>query len=164
MRKASGEVDVDSEGNPIEIEVVPEEMKKKANIYEIFRKFDEDGSDSIDRNELRVLLNELKVPMTDDELAVLINELDTDGEGEIEFEEFYMWFVREADAQKSKKRLVGIKQYIIGTAQRIGILQAKEGEDNIYKGFKRMVLEVEARNLIIDSTVFDTVTAVKKVV
>lgn len=64
-------------------------MKKKGNIYEIFRKFDEDGSDSIDRIELRVLLDELKVPMTDNELADLVNRLDADGGGEIEFDEFY---------------------------------------------------------------------------
>ena len=48
----AGEALVDDEGNEIKIEAVPEEMKKKANIHEIFRKFDEDGSDSIDRHEL----------------------------------------------------------------------------------------------------------------
>ena len=61
-------------------------MKKKANIYEIFRKFDEDGSDSIDRNELKVLLDELQVPMNPDEIAELVTRLDGDGGGEIEFE------------------------------------------------------------------------------
>ena len=132
-------------GNEIVIEAVPEEMKKKANIYEIFRKFDEDGSDSIDRNEMRVLLDELKVPVTDDELAELIKKLDGDGGGEIEFEEFYNWFVMEADAQRSKNKLVGIKNFLKDTAARMGTMlglvgSAKDGEESsIYKGFKRMV-------------------------
>ena len=76
-------------GNEIIIEAVPEEMKKKANIHEIFRKFDEDGSDSIDRNELRILLNELHVPMDDDELAELVDRLDSDGIQKFQFVYLY---------------------------------------------------------------------------
>jgi len=63
-------------------EVVPPEMKKKANIYEIFRKYDEDGSDSIDGDEIRILLKDLGVKMKEKEIDELIDRLDTDGGGE----------------------------------------------------------------------------------
>ena len=47
--------------------------------------------------------------MTEDELTELFDELDEDGGGEIDFEEFYLWFVREADKQRKKapKGLLG---------------------------------------------------------
>lgn len=157
----AGEKLIDENGQEIVIEAVPEEMKKRATIYEIFRKFDEDGSDSIDRNELRTLLDELRVPMTDDELVVLVNRLDTDGGGEIDFEEFYAWFVSEADAQKSKNKIATAKMFITGVIGRLGLAK-KDDENGIYKGFKRMVLEVEARNIIIDYSVHTAVECVRK--
>ena len=80
---------------------VPPEMKKKKNIHEIFRKYDADGSDSMDQGELKVLLDELNVPMNEEELDELWEELDEDGGGEIDFDEFYNWFVREAEGVRS---------------------------------------------------------------
>ena len=132
--------------------VVPPEMKKKNNIYEIFRKFDSDGSNSIDKDELRILLDELKVPMKDDELEILLNELDSDGGGEIEFDEFYEWFVKEAEGQRSKNRWDYLKSVVYGIAKGEGI----------YAGFKRMVLEVEARNIILDEAVHVATDAARK--
>lgn len=43
------------------IVVIPEEMTKRKNIFEIYRKFDADGSGGIDQDELKVLLDELQV-------------------------------------------------------------------------------------------------------
>ena len=122
--------------------VVPPEMKKKKNIYEIFRKYDADGSNSIDPDELRILLTELKVPMTDEELDALFDELDEDGGGDIGFEEFYNWFVREADKQRQKAQ-TGV----------IGMFR-KVVKSDVFDGFKRLVLEVEARNLAMDHAVW----------
>lgn len=124
------------------IVVVPEEMTKRKNIYEIYRKFDADGSGGMDQNELKVLLDELKVPMTAEELEALFDELDEDGGGEIEFEEFYNWFQREAEKQR-KKRPTGI----------VGIIKSAVQPSDVFDGFKRLVLEVEARNLAMDQAV-----------
>lgn len=117
--------------------IAPEALKKK-NIYEVFRKYDSDGSGNIDMDELRVLLTELNVPMKDEELRELMSELDADNEGGIDFEEFYTWFVNAADAQRSKNRWSYFKS------------AAKGG---VFNGFKRLILEVEARNLLIDVAV-----------
>lgn len=122
--------------------VVPAEMTKRKNIYEIYRKFDADGSGGIDQNELKVLLDELKIPMTPEELEAVFAELDEDGGGEIEFEEFYNWFVREADKQRQKQ-----------PAGLLGLLRSAVQSD-VFDGFKRLVLEVEARNLAMDQAVY----------
>eukprot|EP01041_Mallomonas_annulata_P005712 gene5712-11530_t len=76
-------------------------MNEKAAIEKIFNKFDSDGSKSIDRQELKVLLSVLKVELTEEKLDKLLRELDADGTEEIEFEEFYTWFVREVHAKRS---------------------------------------------------------------
>ena len=67
----------------------PEAIKRR-NIYAIFRKYDADGSNSIDREELKTLLNVLHIPIKDDEVDNLVREIEGDGASEeIEFEKFY---------------------------------------------------------------------------
>lgn len=66
-----------------------QEKERKKTVYEVFRKYDVDGSDSIDVFEMRKLLNEIKMKLTDEEFVALFKSLDTDGGGEIDFEEFY---------------------------------------------------------------------------
>ncbi len=40
-------------------------------------------------DELRIVLRDLNVPVTEDDFDQLLEELDTDGNGTIDFEEFY---------------------------------------------------------------------------
>jgi len=47
------------------------------------------SSDSIDAGELRKLLRELRLELSEDEFDALFASLDSDGGGEIDFEEFY---------------------------------------------------------------------------
>ena len=55
-----------------------------------FQMFDKDGSGSIDRNEIRALLEgeEFKDVYSEDQLAAAVAEVDENGDGEIDFEEF----------------------------------------------------------------------------
>ena len=69
--------------------VMPEEAKKKKNVHEIFRRYDVDGSDSLDLSELLSVLNDLNIPMNPKDVDELYDELDEDGSGSIEFDEFY---------------------------------------------------------------------------
>lgn len=69
--------------------VIPVEMKKKQNIYEIFRKYDDEGYDSLDIKGLNQLLEDMKMPLKVLDLKKLFDGLDKDGDGEVEFEEFY---------------------------------------------------------------------------
>ncbi|CAM9188349.1 unnamed protein product, partial [Phaeothamnion confervicola] len=88
-----------------------ESRRRKARA--IFDMFDADASATIDGDELRNLMNEMCVPLTKGELAELMDEIDADGSGEIDFEasgkkrffplEFYAWFKNNAaSAQRAK--------------------------------------------------------------
>ncbi len=52
--------------------------------------FDSDNSGKIDANEIKGLLegDEFKDQITNDQLDKIIREVDVDGDGEIDFEEF----------------------------------------------------------------------------
>ena len=121
------------------VKTVNDAVTKRHNIYEVFRKFDADGGGTLDPDELRVLLDELKVPMTDEELGALFEELDEDGEGGIDFDEFYTWFIAEAEKQKQKDLLTYYTNKLTG---------------GVFDGFAQLVMEVEARNLCMDHAVW----------
>lgn len=53
-----------------------------------FAVFDSDGSGSIDRKELKRLMKKLGQALTEAELDAMMDEVDTNGDGEISFEEF----------------------------------------------------------------------------
>ena len=136
QKKLKGELkEVDDED--ADTEIAPE-LKNKQNIYEVFRRFDTDGSGAIDKDEMAELITVLNVPMKDEELDKLMDELDADGGGGVDFEEFYNWFINEADKQRKKNGWSYVKNL------------AKSG---VFNGFKRLILEVEARNSLVDQAV-----------
>ena len=61
----------------------PEDEMKRA-----FKVFDTDGSGSISASELRETMAGLGVKLTNEEVDDMIAECDTDGDGEISYEEF----------------------------------------------------------------------------
>lgn len=66
------------------MEGAPSEAEVKA----AFDAFDKDGKGTICKKELRAVCDELKVQITEGEIAALIAEADADGDGEISYEEF----------------------------------------------------------------------------
>jgi solute carrier family 25 (mitochondrial phosphate transporter), member 23/24/25/41 len=65
---------------------------REKEVKRIFHQHDADGSGFIDHKELIDAMHELKVDCTKDELAALIKEVDMDGNGKLDFEEFKMLF------------------------------------------------------------------------
>lgn len=61
---------------------------KDAEIREAFSVFDKDGSGKISGDELRQIMKSLGEDLTDDEIQQMIREADTNGDGEIDYEEF----------------------------------------------------------------------------
>lgn len=60
--------------------------------FEIFKRFDRDGSGSIDRGELSRLLEALGQPIDEDELAIALDVIDTNASGRISWAEFEAWW------------------------------------------------------------------------
>lgn len=59
---------------------------------EMFDKADTGGVGSLDREEVRGLMNELGRPMADHELDTAMQLMDEDGGGTVDFDEFRKWF------------------------------------------------------------------------
>lgn len=73
--------------------------EKNYRLIDLFNQFDKDHSLSVSREEFRLGLKSIKVPMTDDQLTKLIDMLDDDGDGEIDYGEF-TW-INEADKMRN---------------------------------------------------------------
>jgi len=69
-----------------------------------FNLFDKDGKGTIGKNDLKKLLKDMKVELTDEELKDILNDVDEDGSGQIEFKEFKAFMTREmSEAQRLKE-------------------------------------------------------------
>lgn len=57
-------------------------------LREAFKVFDEDNSGSISRTEVRKIMKKLGQKLSDEELDAMMEEVDTDKDGQIDFNEF----------------------------------------------------------------------------
>ena len=88
------EIDEDGDGT-IDFEEFCELMEKRmsddnteADIIEVFKVFDNDGSGNISAEELKHILCNLEEPLTAGEVEWIVGEADIDGDGTISFDEF----------------------------------------------------------------------------
>lgn len=63
--------------------------KHQIKLIDFFNKFDKDGSMSVSRDEFREGILELGIRFNQEEIDQLINELDPDGDGEINYRYFF---------------------------------------------------------------------------
>ncbi len=61
-------------------------------LREIFQHYDHDGNGVIDRDEFAALCRALDTEVPDDEIAVGLAAVDSNGNGQIEFGEFADWW------------------------------------------------------------------------
>eukprot|EP00750_Incisomonas_marina_P024106 INCI5086.1.p1 GENE.INCI5086.1~~INCI5086.1.p1 ORF type:complete len:556 (+),score=132.68 INCI5086.1:275-1942(+) len=78
--------------NPMTVEAV------RDKVWAAFNKFDIDNSGTLERDEVaEMLAYELFEPVSEKELDVAMRDLDEDGNGHVEFQEFLLWYVREME-------------------------------------------------------------------
>ena len=62
-------------------------LLQRVNVYN-FRIYDKEGNGYITTETLRGLISELLAPLTEEELEGILEELDEDGSGSMDFDEF----------------------------------------------------------------------------
>ena len=79
---------------------MPSLVKPLRGLNEIFlfRIYDKEGQGFITNETLRGLIGELLAPLTDEELDGIIDELDEDGSGSMDFDEFCEMMMTKPDA------------------------------------------------------------------
>lgn len=76
-------------------QLTPEEI---AEFREIFNLVDKDGGGSITKVELAELMDTLGIDASTEEIDMMISEIDQDGNGDIDFEEFVAVMSRKVNA------------------------------------------------------------------
>ncbi|CCK71480.1 uncharacterized protein KNAG_0H00640 [Huiozyma naganishii CBS 8797] len=71
-----------------------------------FDLFDKDKSGSISASELTTVMKSLGLTPSEDEVRDLMNEIDQDGNNEIDFDEFLSLMARQANAMDSEQELI----------------------------------------------------------
>eukprot|EP00188_Purpureofilum_apyrenoidigerum_P003737 Plantae.Rhodophyta-Purpureofilum_apyrenoidigerum.ctg39791.p1 GENE.Plantae.Rhodophyta-Purpureofilum_apyrenoidigerum.ctg39791~~Plantae.Rhodophyta-Purpureofilum_apyrenoidigerum.ctg39791.p1 ORF type:complete len:160 (+),score=49.14 Plantae.Rhodophyta-Purpureofilum_apyrenoidigerum.ctg39791:112-591(+) len=82
------------------VEVVNAELHNA--VITIFKTYDKNNSKGLDVSELRSLAYDLGYRLSDEELDLAIKILDRDGSGEIEFDEFYRYWLKSSHFKKIK--------------------------------------------------------------
>ena len=98
------------EGSPSKAPYIAEAMDRlcsglgsKAAAMEAFRKIDKDNSGSLDQREFKLALKRLKLHLNERQLGLVMNHLDTDGDGAISIDEF-MRVTYEAKLSRLRKK------------------------------------------------------------
>merc|ERR1712139_201111 len=79
-----------------------------AEIKEAFDLFDTDVSGSIDTNELKVAMKALGMDAKSEEIRKLINDIDSDGDGTIDFDEFLAMITARKQGEDTREDLLKV--------------------------------------------------------
>jgi Ca2+-binding EF-hand superfamily protein len=79
-----------------------EEEMQMEEVRELFDEIDEDGGGSLDKDELRELLEKLGLEVTDEKVDSVMLEMDADGEGAVELQEFLWWWKKAGKEYREK--------------------------------------------------------------
>uniref|UniRef100_A0A0E0AMR4 EF-hand domain-containing protein n=1 Tax=Oryza glumipatula TaxID=40148 RepID=A0A0E0AMR4_9ORYZ len=123
--------------------------QKRQEIKEAFDLFDTDNSGTIDAKELNVAMRALGFEMTEEQINQMIADVDKDGSGSIDYEEFEHMMTAKIGERDSKEELTKafsiIDQDKNGKISDVDIQRiAKElGENFTYQEIQEMVQEAD---------------------
>lgn len=108
----------------MEFQLSPEQEDQ---IKQAWSLFDDDGSGTIDKNELKLVMQKLGLNPTQDELTEIVNDIDKDGDGDIDFSEFLrLMSTKLKDAQTEEELLEAFKVFDTKNKQRFGETELNE--------------------------------------
>ncbi|XP_060077217.1 leucine-rich repeat-containing protein 74A-like [Ylistrum balloti] len=112
-RKMAGSVDVGEDA----LLTIKEYMERhNLTISELFARFDDDGSNSVDYDEFREGIKEAKIDLTDYQVDKLIQFIDIDGDGDLDFSEVVLKMKevtkkRQAEDEQRKEEAKNKRKY-----------------------------------------------------
>eukprot|EP00930_Biecheleria_cincta_P043005 TRINITY_DN29583_c0_g1_i1.p1 TRINITY_DN29583_c0_g1~~TRINITY_DN29583_c0_g1_i1.p1 ORF type:complete len:148 (-),score=58.92 TRINITY_DN29583_c0_g1_i1:253-696(-) len=121
-----------------------------AEFKEAFSVFDKDRSGSIDKNELGAVLKNLGQVLSEKELKQTLDEIDLDGNGEVDFDEFVALMAKQAadatsaDAIEEAFRVYDRDSKGFITADNLQFMMKSLGENFSDADIKDMILEADA--------------------
>ena len=101
-----------------------------AEFQEIFNLVDLDKGGTISKDELKQLMNTLGLKPTQEELNQMVDEIDADGNGEIDFPEFLTMMLRKMNEGDPEKELRDV--FTVFDKDQSGELSIKELRELIY--------------------------------
>ena len=75
------------------------DLAERKWLQEKWHSLDTSGDGMLDFQETKVMLRDIKNRMTEQEIAAAFQEMDADGCGAVDFDEFYLWFANQ-DAEQ----------------------------------------------------------------
>lgn len=85
-------IDADGDGSVTIEEFLTYIREEEGRLLEVWRQIDSDCGGTLDKEELRVLMNQMGKTISERRLGRVFREIDKDGSGEIEYEEFIEWW------------------------------------------------------------------------
>ena len=119
--------------NRLCLSIPPARPREIAEFREIFNLVDLDHGGSIDAEELGSLMDLLGMNATEDEIEAMVNEIDTTGEGEIEFRDFVTVMSKKVDSSYHTEEVVRAFKKFAGADVPTGFIEAKQLEELLAK-------------------------------
>ena len=82
--------------------------EQKQEFKEVFSLFDKDGDGTVSTKELGVVMRALGQNPTDAEIAEMIKEVDENGDGDVDFDEFCGLMVKKMNENEPEEELVEV--------------------------------------------------------
>ena len=87
------------------------EKEQREAIKDLFFETDDDGSGLLDRSEVKQLAIMLGQKLNSKELDMAMAEMDEDGSGEVDFDEFFAWWVSDKEESALQMKEDGSSKY-----------------------------------------------------
>ena len=122
---------------PVKIKIIQMLTEKKNRLIDVFRQFDTDGNGTLSHDEFQEGIEKLNIDVSSQEVTQLINEVDNNGDGEIDYQEALDHFDQMVRSFIHGKRRVSVFVRNMTDANNIDTFSmTKEQKQNLLKILK----------------------------